>query len=295
MNNKVFVSCAVTGSGDTAKKHPGLPITPKQIAHAAIESAKAGASIAHIHVRENDGKPSRRLELYKEVVDRIRSNDTDIIINLTTGMGGDLDIGQGNNPLEFGPLTDMVNVSERIANAEQFLPEICTLDCGSLNFGDNSLIVVNTPNDLRKAAKKLKEIGVKPEIEAFDTGNMWFGSQLYKEGLLSDPPMFQLCLGIPWGAPATPLVMKTMIDIMPKEAVWSGFAISKNQMPYVKKTVQMGGNPRVGLEDNLYLSKGKLATNPQLVEKAVKIIEDLGSKIMTPSETRNKLKLNKQK
>ena len=295
MNNKVFVSCAVTGSGDTAKKHPGLPITPKQIAHAAIESAKAGASIAHIHVRENDGKPSRRLELYKEVVDRIRSNDTDIIINLTTGMGGDLDIGQGNNPLEFGPLTDMVNVSERIANAEQFLHEICTLDCGSLNFGDNSLIVVNTPNDLRKAAKKLKEIGVKPEIEAFDTGNMWFGSQLYKEGLLSDPPMFQLCLGIPWGAPATPLVMKTMIDIMPKEAVWSGFAISKNQMPYVKKTVQMGGNPRVGLEDNLYLSKGKLATNPQLVEKAVKIIEDLGSKIMTPSETRNKLKLNKQK
>ncbi len=295
MNNKVFVSCAVTGSGDTAKKHPGLPITPKQIAHAAIESAKAGASIAHIHVRENDGKPSRRLELYKEVVERIRSSDTDIIINLTTGMGGDLDIGQGNNPLEFGPLTDMVNVSERIANAEQFLPEICTLDCGSLNFGDSSLIVVNTPNDLRKAAKKLKEIGVKPEIEAFDTGNMWFGSQLYKEGLLSDPPMFQLCLGIPWGAPATPLVMKTMIDIMPKEAVWSGFAISKNQMPYVKKTVQMGGNPRVGLEDNLYLSKGKLATNPQLVEKAVKIIEDLGSKIMTPSETRNKLKLNKQK
>ncbi len=295
MNNKVFVSCAVTGSGDTAKKHPGLPITPKEIANAAIESAKAGAAIAHIHVRENDGKPSRRLELYKEVVDRIRSSETDIILNLTTGMGGDLDIGQGKNPLEFGPLTDMANVSERISNAEQFLPEICTLDCGSLNFGDSSLIVVNTPNDLRKAAKKLKEIGVKPEIEAFDTGNMWFGSQLYKEGLLSNPPMFQLCLGIPWGAPASPLVMKAMIDIMPKEAIWSGFAISKNQMPYVKKTVQMGGNPRVGLEDNLYLSKGKLATNPQLVEKAVKIIEDLGSKIMTPSETRNKLKLNKQK
>ena len=295
MNNKVFVSCAVTGSGDTAKKHPGLPITPKQIADAAIESAKAGAAIAHIHVRENDGKPSRRLELYKEVVDRIRSNDTDIIINLTTGMGGDLDVGQGSNPLEFGPLTDMANVAERIANAEQFLPEICTLDCGSLNFGDDSLVVVNTPNDLRKAAKKLKKIGVKPEIEAFDTGNMWFGSQLYKEGLLSDPPMFQLCLGIPWGAPATPLVMQTMIDIMPKEAIWSGFAISKNQMPYVAKTVEMGGNPRVGLEDNLYLSKGKLATNAQLVEKAIKIIHDLGSTIMTPAETRKKLKLIKHK
>ena len=295
MNNKVFVSCAVTGSGDTAKKHPGLPITPKEIANAAIESAKAGAAIAHIHVRENDGKPSRRLELYKEVVDRIRSSETDIILNLTTGMGGDLDIGQGKNPLEFGPLTDIANVSERISNAEQFLPEICTLDCGSLNFGDSSLIVVNTPNDLRKAAKKLKEIGVKPEIEAFDTGNMWFGSQLYKEGLLSNPPMFQLCLGIPWGAPASPLVMKAMIDIMPKEAIWSGFAISKNQMPYVEKIVKMGGNPRVGLEDNLYLSKGKLATNAQLVEKAVRIVEDLGSSIMTPDETRNKLKLKKHK
>ena len=184
MNKKVFVSCAVTGSGDTAHKHPDLPKTPKQIADAAIEAAKAGAAIAHIHVRENDGKPSRRLELYKEVVDRIRSSDTDVVLNLTTGMGGDLDVGQGENPLEFGPLTDMANVMERIANAQQLLPEICTLDCGTLNFGDSSVITVNTPNDLRKAAKKLKEIGVKPEIEAFDLGNMWFGSQLYKEGFI---------------------------------------------------------------------------------------------------------------
>ena len=293
MNQKVFVSCAVTGSGDTANKHPNLPKTPKQIAEAAIEAAKSGAAIVHIHVRENDGKPSRRIELYKEVVDRIRSDQTDVILNLTTGMGGDLDIGQGKNPLEFGPLTDMTNIMERIANAEQLLPEICTLDCGTLNFGDNSTIIVNTPNDLRKAAKKLKEIGVKPEIEAFDTGNMWFGSQLYKEGLLSDPPMFQICLGIPWGAPATPLVMQTMIDIMPAEAIWSGFAISKNEMPFVAQTVIMGGNPRVGLEDNLYLSKGKLATNAELVEKAIRIIEDLGSSIMTPAETREKLKLFK--
>ena len=210
-------------------------------------------------------------------------------------MGGDLDIGQGKNPLEFGPLTDMANVMERISNAEQLLPEICTLDCGTLNFGDSSVITVNTPNDLRKAAKKLKDIEVKPEIEAFDLGNMWFGSQLYKEGLLSDPPMFQLCLGIPWGAPATPLAMQAMIDIMPKEAIWSGFAISKNEMPYVAQTVVMGGNPRVGLEDNLYLSKGKLATNAQLVEKAIRIIEDLGSTIMTPAETRTELKLKKHK
>ena len=295
MKNKVFVSCAVTGSGDTAHKHPDLPITPKQIATASIEAAKAGAAIAHIHVREEDGKPSRRLELYKEVVDRIRSSDTDVILNLTTGMGGDLDIGKGKNPLEFGPLTDMANIMERIANAEEFLPEICTLDCGTLNFGDDTQIVVNTPKDLRAAAKKLKEIKVKPEIEAFDLGNMWFGSQLYKEGLLSDPPMFQMCLGIPWGAPATTLSMQAMKDIMPKEAVWSGFAISKNEMPFVAKTVEMGGNPRVGLEDNLYLSKGKLATNPQLVEKAINIVNDLGFAIMTPEETRKKLKLVKRK
>ena len=295
MNNKVFVSCAITGSGDTAKKHPNLPKTPEQIANAAIEAAKAGAAIAHIHVRENDGKPSRRIELYKEVVDRIRSSDTDVILNLTTGMGGDLDIRQGNNPLEFGPLTDMAIVMERIAKAEKLLPEICTLDCGTLNFGDSSVITVNTPNDLRKAAGKLKEIKVKPEIEAFDLGILWFGSQLYKEGLLTDPPMFQLCLGIPWGAPATPLAMQAMIDIMPREAIWSGFAISKNEMPYVAQTVVMGGNPRVGLEDNLYLSKGKLATNAQLVEKAIRIIEDLGSSTMTPAETRKKLKLIKHK
>ncbi len=295
MDNKVFISCAVTGSGDTAKKHPDLPKTPKQIATAAIEAAKAGAAIAHIHVREDDGAPSRRLELYNEVVDRVRSSQTDVILNLTTGMGGDIDIGQGKNPLEFGPMTDMVNIMERIANAEQLLPEICTLDCGTLNFGDSSQIVVNTPRDLRLAAKKLKEIKVKPEIEAFDLGNMWFGAQLYKEGLLSDPPMFQMCLGIPWGAPATPLAMQAMKDIMPKEGIWSGFAISKNEMPFVAQTVIMGGNPRVGLEDNLYLSKGKLATNAELVEKAVNIVDNLGFSINTPSETRKKLKLIKQK
>ena len=295
MNNKVFISCAVTGSGDTASKHPDLPKTPEQIAKASIEAAKAGAAIAHIHVREEDGTPSRRLELYKEVVDRVRSSETDVILNLTTGMGGDLEIGSGINPLDIGPNTDMANIMERIANAEKCLPEICSLDCGSLNFGDNTMVIVNTPNDIRKAAKRLKEIDVKPEIETFDLGNMWFGTQLYKEGLLSDPPMFQMCLGIPWGAPATTLAMQAMKDIMPKEGIWSGFAISKNEMPYVAQTVVMGGNPRVGLEDNLYLSKGKLATNAQLVEKAIRIIEDLGSSTMTPVETREKLKLTKHK
>jgi len=295
MNNKVFISCAVTGSGDTAKKHPDLPKTPEQIANAAIEAAKAGAAIAHIHVREPDGKPSRRIELYDEVVDRIRSRETDVILNLTTGMGGDLEIGSGINPLDIGPNTDMANIMERIANAEKCLPEICSLDCGSLNFGDNAMVIVNTPNDIRKAAKRLKEIDVKPEIETFDLGNMWFGSQLVKEGLIKDPPLFQICLGIPWGAPATISAMKAFIDLIPKGSYWSGFAISKMEMPFVAHTVSLGGNVRVGLEDNLYLEKGVLATNAQLVEKAIGIITDMGASILTPKETRKKLKLTKHK
>lgn len=295
MNNKIFVTCAVTGSGDTAKKHPDLPKTPKQIANAAIEAAKAGAAIVHIHVREPDGKPSRRIELYDEVVDRIRSSETDVILNLTTGMGGDLEIGVGKNPLDVGPNTDMANIMERIANAEKCLPEICSLDCGSLNFGDKTMLVVNTPNDIRKAAKRLKEIDVKPEIETFDLGNMWFGTQLVKEGLIKDPPLFQICLGIPWGAPATTSAMKAFIDLIPKGSYWSGFAISKMEIPFVKKTVSLGGNVRVGLEDNLYLEKGILASNAQLVEKAVEIITDMGASILTPEETRKKLKLNKRK
>jgi uncharacterized protein (DUF849 family) len=295
MNNKVFISCAVTGSGDTAKKHPDLPKTPEQIANAAIEAAKAGAAIAHIHVREPDGKPSRRIELYDEVVDRIRSHETDVILNLTTGMGGDLEIGSGINPLDIGPNTDMANIMERIANAEKCLPEICSLDCGSLNFGDNAMVIVNTPNDIRKAAKRLKEIDVKPEIETFDLGNMWFGSQLVKEGLIKDPPLFQICLGIPWGAPATISAMKAFIDLIPKGSHWSSFAISKMEMPFVAHTVSLGGNVRVGLEDNLYLEKGVLASNAQLVEKAIEIITDMGVSILTPEETRKKLKLNKRK
>ena len=295
MNEKVFVSCAVTGSGDTAKKHPDLPKTPEQIAKAAIDAAKAGAAIAHIHVREPDGKPSRKIELYKEVVDRVRSSGTDVVLNLTTGMGGDLEMGSGKNPLDVGPNTDKANIMERIANAEQCLPEICSLDCGSLNFGDSTMLAVNTPSDIRKAAKRLKEIDVKPEIEAFDLGNMWFGTQLVKEGLIKDPPLFQICLGIPWGAPATPSAMKAFVDIMPEGSHWSGFAISKMEMPYVAQTVLLGGNVRVGLEDNLYLKKGVLASNAQLVEKAIRIITDMGATTLTPEETRKKLKLKKHK
>jgi len=183
MNSEVIITCAITGSGDTAKKHPNLPILPRQIADEAVEAAKAGAAIAHMHVREPDGKPSRKLEYYKEVADRIRSSDTDIIINFTTGMGGDFEVGQGADPLNpVGPNTDMIHALERLEHIEELLPEICTLDCGSLNFGDTNTLFVHTPMQLRSAAKMMQELGVKPEMEAFEMGHLWFSKQLYKEG-----------------------------------------------------------------------------------------------------------------
>ena len=295
MNDEVIITCAVTGSGDTAKKHPNLPITPKQIAESAIEAAKEGAAIAHMHVRESDGKPSRNLEYYKEVADRIRSSDTDVIINFTTGMGGDLDVGEGRNPLNpLGPNTDMIHALDRLEHIEELLPEICTLDCGSLNFGDTNTLFVHTPIQLRAAAKKMQDLMVKPEMEAFEMGHLWFANQLYKEGLIDESPMYQICLGIPWGAPANTNAMKVMADMIPKEGIWAGFGIGKNQMLMAAQSVILGGNVRVGLEDNLYLKKGVFASNAQLVEKASRIIGDLGAKILTPKETREKLKLKKR-
>ena len=296
MNNKVIVSCPVTGSGDTASKHPNLPITPKQIAEASIKAAKAGAAIAHIHVREPDGKPSRRVELYREVADRIRSSDTDVIINFTTGMGGDFEVGEGKDPLNpVGPNTDMIHALDRLAHVEELLPEMCTLDCGSLNFGDTNMLFVHTPIQLRKAAKMMQDLGVKPEMEAFEMGHLWFANQLVKEGLVNDPPWYQICLGIPWGAPATTSAMKSMVDMIPSNGMWAGFGIGRFEMPMVAQAVLLGGNVRVGLEDNLYLEKGVVATNAQLVEKAIHIINDLGATTLSPKETREKLKLKKQK
>ena len=294
MNSEVIISCAITGSGDTAKKHPNLPITPKQIANEAIEAAKSGAAIAHMHVREPDGKPSRKLEYYKEVADRIRSSNTDVIINFTTGMGGDFEVGEGKNPLNpVGPNTDMIHALDRLEHVEELLPEICTLDCGSLNFGDTNMLFVHTPMQLRAAAKKMQELGVKPEMEAFEMGHLWFANQLYSEGLIDSPPMYQICLGIPWGAPADTSSMKVMADMIPSEGIWAGFGIGRHQMQMVAQAVILGGNVRVGLEDNLYLEKGIFATNAQLVEKAARIVDDLGAKILNPEQAREKLKLKK--
>ncbi len=290
MNTEVIVTCAVTGAGDTVGKHPAIPCTPKQIAAAAIEAAKAGAAVAHCHVREADGRPSRRVELYKEVVDRIRDSDTDVVINLTAGMGGDL-VVRDEQPTEPGPGSDLVSAIERLAHVEALLPEICTLDCGTLNFGDGNLIYVSTPEMLRKGAKRIQELGVKPELECFDTGHVWMANSLYKEGLLTGKPLYQLCLGIPYGAPATTESMMAMRAQMPADAIWAGFGIGRTQMPMVAQAVILGGHCRVGLEDNLWLDKGVYASNGTLVDRACEIIARLGARPVTPAEARVKMGL----
>ncbi len=291
MNYEVIVSCAVTGAGDTVGKSPLIPVTPEEVANAAIEAAKAGAAIAHIHVRDPEtGKGSRDPELFKEVVDRIRSSDTDVVINLTSGMGGDW-TPSDENPSMPGPGTDMVGPLERLAHVKELLPEICTLDCGTLNFGNGNDIYIATPPYLRKMAELTKEWGVKPELEVFELGHLRFAKQMIIEGLIDEPPMFQICLGIPWGADHSVDMLKVMKDELPGEAVWGGFGISRMQMPIAAATVAMGGNVRVGLEDNIYLERGVHATNAQLVEKVIGIIDRMGARGVTPAEARKKLGL----
>jgi len=295
MNFEVFISCAVTGAGDTVGKHPDIPVTPKQIADAALEAARAGAAIAHCHVRDPEtGQGTRDPALYREVVDRIRDSDTDVIINLTSGMGGDVAIGRGETPMAFGNETDLVGPMTRLEHVEELLPDICSLDCGTLNFGDGNMIYVSTPAMLRAGAKRIQELGVKPELECFDTGHLWFAKQMIEEGLVDAPPMFQLCHGIPWGAPADTTTMKAMVDNLPEGAVWAGFGIGRMQMPMVAQTVLLGGHVRVGLEDNLYLDKGVFASNGQLVERAAGIVTMMGANVLGPGEVRAKLGLEKR-
>jgi len=291
VNYDVIVTCAVTGAGDTVGRHPGVPVTPAQIADSAIEAAKAGAAVAHIHVRDPEtGKGSRDPELFKEVVDRVRSSGTDVVINLTAGMGGDW-VPSADDPAMPGPGTDMIGPLERLAHVQDLLPEICSLDCGTLNFGNGNEIYISTPPYLRKMAEVTKEWGVKPELEVFELGHIRFAKQMIAEGLIAEPPMFQICLGIPWGADQTVDTMKVMKDDLPAGANWVGFGISRMQMPMAAAAVAMGGNVRVGLEDNIWLEKGVLATNAQLVERVVGIIERMGARAVTPAEARAKLGL----
>jgi len=296
MNREVFITCAVTGSGDTVSKSSHVPVTPKQIAEAAIEAAKAGAAIVHCHVRDPEtGAPARRLDLYREVTDRIRSADVDVVLNLTAGMGGDLVFGNVESPLPVNAQgTDMAGATERVAHVAACLPEICTLDCGTMNFSLGDYVMTNTPSMLREMARQMTALGVRPEIEAFDTGHLWFAKQLVEEGLIEDPVLIQLCMGIPWGAPDDLNTFMAMVNNVPSNWTFSAFSIGRNAMAYPAAAILAGGNVRVGLEDNLYVGKGQLATNGQLVEKAVAVVEGMGARIIGPEEVREKLKLTKR-
>ena len=283
MNRKVIITCAITGDGDTAGKHPNLPVTPAQIATAAIEAARAGAAIVHIHVRNpKSGQASRDPALYRETVARIRDSGVDLLINLTAGAGGKF--------IPFHPeLSDLVDALERMAHVDELKPEICSLDCGSMNFGSDSETYISTPKMIRTMAQRIRDLGVKPELEVFDFGHLRLAIDLYQQGLIADPPFFQFALGIPWGAPAEARALSLMREMLPAQSRWAAFGIGAQQMPMVAQSVLLGGHVRVGLEDNLYLSRGVFASNAELVERAVVIVGALGVTPMSPSEARREL------
>ena len=296
MNKEVFITAAVTGSGGTQDKSPHVPRSPEQIANSAIDAAKAGAAVVHCHVRDPEtGAPSRDGKYYRELTERVRAADVDVVLNLTAGMGGDIVFGSTEAPLPVNEAaTDMIGVSERMAHIADCLPEICTLDCGTMNFAEADYVMTNTPGMLRAMGQMMTDLGVKPEIEAFDTGHLWFAKQLVSEGILESPALVQLCMGIPWGAPNDLNTFMAMVNNVPSDWEWSAFSIGRDQMPYVAASVLAGGNVRVGLEDNIYLSKGVLATNAQLVERAVGIVEGMGGTVIGPDAVRKKLGLTKR-
>ncbi|MEP3845606.1 MAG: 3-keto-5-aminohexanoate cleavage protein [Paracoccaceae bacterium] len=295
MNRDVFITCAVTGSGGTQDRSPKVPRSPEQIANSAIAAAKAGAAVVHCHVRDPEtGAPSRKLSYYREVTDRIREADVDVVLNLTAGMGGDMVFGGTEHPLPLTDGTDMVGAAERVAHIAECLPEICTLDCGTMNFAEADYVMTNTPGMLQAMGRMMTERGVKPEIEAFDTGHLWYAKQLVADGVLESPALVQLCMGVPWGAPDDLNTFMAMVNNVPRDWNFSAFALGRNQMAYVAAAVLAGGNVRVGLEDNLWLDKGVLAENWQLVERAKGIIEGMGARVIGPDEVRKKLGLTKR-
>lgn len=295
MNREVFITCAVTGSGSTQDRSPHVPRSPKQIADSAIAAAKAGAAIVHCHVRDPEsGTPSRDLTYYREVTERIRDADVDVVLNLTAGMGGDMVFGGTESPLPLAGGTDMVGAAERVAHVAECLPEICTLDCGTMNFAEADYVMTNTPGMLQAMGQMMTDLGVKPEIEAFDTGHLWFAKQLVKDGILDSPALVQLCMGVPWGAPDDLNTFMAMVNNVPDDWTFSAFSLGRNQMAYVAAAVLAGGNVRVGLEDNLMLDKGVLAENWQLVERAAGIVSNMGARVIGPAEVREKLGLTKR-
>ena len=297
MNWEAFITCAITGAGDTVGRSDKVPVTPDQIADSALGAARAGAAVVHIHVRDpQTGKGSRDPKLFKEVVERIRASGENVVLNLTAGMGGDLVLGGDESPLPYSREgTDMAGASERLRHVEELLPEICTLDMGTMNFAaGGDYVMANTPAMLRAMARKVQALGVRPELEVFDTGHLVLAKELIAEGLIDDPPLIQLCMGIPYGAPDDINTLMALVARLPDNAIFSAFSIGRMQLAYVAMAVLAGGNVRVGLEDNLYVSRGKLATNADLVERAVAILQGMNVKVLGPDEVRAKLKLKQR-
>ncbi|MBI1201330.1 MAG: 3-keto-5-aminohexanoate cleavage protein [Rhodopseudomonas sp.] len=290
MTRPVIITCALTGGSELTGRNKAVPVTPRQIADSAIEAAKAGAAIAHIHVRDPEtARASMKLELYTEVVERIRDSGVDMLINLTTGAGASFIPGV-EDPRVPEPRSSLSSWQKRVAHIVTLRPDICTLDIGSMNFGE--VVFMNTPAHLREMARVVRDAGVKPELEVFDLGHIALAKKLCADGLIAGSPLFQLCLGINWGAPATPEIMLAMRDQLPAGALWAGFGIGPAQFPMVALAVQLGGHVRVGLEDNLYLSRGVLApSNAALVEKAVQIVDLMGAEAATPAQARDILRL----
>ena len=291
MNHDVMITCAVTGAGDSTGRSPHVPVTPRQIADACIEAAEAGAAVVHIHVRDPaTGKAARQVAYYEEVVEYVRSSSVDVVLNLTAGMGGDLYL-DADDPSKIVAGTDLATPYQRMEHVHKLRPEMCTIDCGSMNFGDH--VVVNRSADLEKMAQQALDWGVKPELEVFDMGQVNMACRLVAKGLVPGQPLFQFCLGIDGGAAASAESIFAMRSMLPAGAIWAAFGISQHEMPMVAQAVLLGGHVRVGLEDNLYLERGVLATNGQLVEKAARIVRDLGARTLTPAEARTMLGLKK--
>ena len=294
MNRNVVITAALTGAADSVGKSPHVPVTPAQIADDAIAAARAGAAVVHVHVRHPEtGIRSRDVALYREAARLIRESDVDVVLNLTAGMGGDLVVDQ-EDPLKPVDGTDLVNAMDRLPHVEELLPDIATLDCGSYNFGDGSALYVSTTDMLRAGAERFGELGVKPELEVFDSGQLWFAKVMHDEGLIDDPALVQLCMGVPYGAPADPGLLQAMVNLLPEGAQFTSFALGRDQLPWVAQSVLLGGHVRVGLEDNLYYARGVLATNVQLVERIVRIIRDLDMEPATPAEARAMIGLKPQ-
>ena len=297
MNWDVFITCAITGSGETAHKSEHVPVTPEQIAISAIEAARAGAAVVHIHVRDPaTGLGSRDVGLYREVVERVRAAGVDVVVNLTAGMGGDLVLGDDEAPLPLNQEgTDLVGATERLAHVRELLPEICTLDCGSMNFGSGGdYIMINSPGVLRAMARQVQALGVRPELEVFDTGHLVQVKEMIADGLIDDPVMIQLCMGIAYGAPDDPTTLLSMVNLLPPGAVFSAFSIGRMQIPFVAMAALVGANVRVGLEDNLYLGPRRLATNAELVSRARQLLEAMNVRVIDAAAVRDKLALVKR-